>query len=337
MMVSRAMLVASLAAALLFLPAGAPAQAPKAMTPVQFGLTDLGNVNALPLVYAVSAGFIKEEGIDLQFVRFQSGGEIVRAAVGGHIDFAPLSMEGIISARAAKSDLRAFAKMNDLSGLIILVRNDLKDKVKTFKDMKGMKIGVSGLGGGTHRLLQVGLKKAGLADSDVVFAAVGTGATAVAALKAGQIDVLSTADPAATVAVNEKLGTIIWDGRTLKDNVELYGSPYPVLTVGAARSTLEKKPDVARGFARAVQRSLTAIREKTPEQIAAVILPEYKGKDEQLYIQMVRASKDMYGASAAFDPKAVETVVQTMETFEKMVREGNVKAADVYTNEFVPK
>jgi NitT/TauT family transport system substrate-binding protein len=313
------------------------AQAPKPLTPVQFGLTDLGNVNALPLVYAVSAGFIKEEGIDLQFVRFQSGGEIVRAAVGGHIDFAPLSMEGIISARAAKSDLKAFAKMNDLSGLIVLVRNDRKDQIKTFKDMKGAKIGVSGLGGGTHRLLQVGLKKAGIPESDVTFVAVGTGATAVAAVKAGQIDVLSTADPAATVAVNENLATIIWDGRKLKDNVDLYGSPYPVLTIGAARSTLDKKPDVARGFARAIQRSLTAIKEKPPEQIAAVILPEYKGKDEALYVQMVRASKDMYGASAAFDNAAVETVVQTMSTFEKMVREANVKASDVYTNEFVAK
>lgn len=333
----RPALYRGLAAALFLLSFASVFAQPKPLTPVQFGLTDLGNVNALPLVYAVSAGFIKDEGIDLQFVRFQSGGDIVRAAVGGHIDFAPLSMEGIISARAAKSDLKAFAKMNELSGLIVLVRNDLRDKVRTFKDMKNMKIGVSGLGGGTHRLLQVGLKKAGIAESDVVFVAVGTGATAVAALKAGQIDVLSTADPAATVAVNEKLATIIWDGRAQKDNVELYGSPYPVLTIGAARSTLDKKPEVARGFARAIQKALIAIREKSPEQITAVILPEYKGKDEQLYIQMVRASKDMYGASAAFDPRAVETVVQAMGTFEKTVREANVKATEVYTNEFVPK
>src|SRR5262245_6739758 len=110
----RTRLCRALLAILLFAPFTGGLAQTKAPTTVQFGLTALGNDNALPLVYAVSAGFIKEEGIDLQFVRFQSGGEIVRAAVGGHIDFAPLSMEGIISARAAKSDLKAFAKMNDL-------------------------------------------------------------------------------------------------------------------------------------------------------------------------------------------------------------------------------
>jgi NitT/TauT family transport system substrate-binding protein len=334
---TKVVLAALLAAA--FLPQAGRAQSSASPVSVKFAAAGLGNVNALPLVYAISAGFIKDQGLKLEIFAFQSGGEIVRAVAAGNIDFAPLSLEGIVTARAAKADIKAFVKMNALSGQVVLVSTKLKNKVKTFADMKGLnlKVGVSGIGGGTHRLMQAGLKKAGVPESDVVFVSVGTGATAIAAFKSGQIDVLSTADPAVTVAVNDGLGTIIWDGRAEKDNIELYGVPYPVLTLGAAKSTLEAKPQVARALASAIDHAVRDINNKSVEQITETILPEYRGNDEKLYKQMVQASKEMFGKNGTFDDASVSVVIKTLSGFEKRVADANIKPGDVYTNEFVKK
>jgi NitT/TauT family transport system substrate-binding protein len=67
--------------------------------------------------------------------------------------------------------------------------------VKSAADFKGLKIGVTAPGSSTYITVVHAMAKAGLKATDASFIGVGGGASAVAAMKRGEIDVISHLDP----------------------------------------------------------------------------------------------------------------------------------------------
>jgi NitT/TauT family transport system substrate-binding protein len=88
--------------------------------------------------------------------------------------------------------------------------------VKSLKDLKGMKIGVSAPGSSTHNLVKQLLTKGGLdPNKDAAIVGVGLGAQAIAAIKSGQIDAISNTDPVMTKLEQDKAVKIIADSANL--------------------------------------------------------------------------------------------------------------------------
>ncbi|WP_076858386.1 ABC transporter substrate-binding protein [Bradyrhizobium mercantei] len=206
---------------LTFLPAlsGARAQQPSI---VKVGV--LGSTGDVALHLAKSEGYFKAEGIEVDFVPFKSGAQMVAPLGTGQLDVAAgvvaaglnnLSVRGvdlkIVSDRASMPPGHGYMQF--------LVRKDLVEsgKYKTYADLKGMNIGTQSKGGAAESTLNELLKLGGLSFDDVNIAYLGHSELAVA-LGNKAIDAAFVTEPHATVALNQGSAVRIATGDQIYPN-----------------------------------------------------------------------------------------------------------------------
>lgn len=137
---------------------------------------------------------------------FAKGPDIMPAIVAGEIDIAALASDGAISGRANGVPIYTVAGFAKGGARIVA---GVDSGIKSLKDMKGKKVGVT-RGGAQELLLYAELEKEGLTWSDkpgkdvlIVFLAF---ADLNQALATKQIDAMCQSEPQSSQAINKKLG-----------------------------------------------------------------------------------------------------------------------------------
>ncbi|MGF6979521.1 ABC-type nitrate/sulfonate/bicarbonate transport system substrate-binding protein [Paraburkholderia sp. JPY465] len=133
-------------------------------------------------------------------------------------------------------------------GRIFGVSQKRQGEVKSAKDLKGMRIGVSAPGSSTHMAVNYILHKAGLQPTDVAIIDVGQAAGAVAAVRAGQFDALIVNDPSATILTKDGSLKPLENMRTAEGNVKVFGSDYPESSLFATQDFISKNPKTVRAW-----------------------------------------------------------------------------------------
>src|SRR5690606_14878819 len=104
-----------------------------------------------------------------------------------------------IQMQAQGRDIVAFVEVGRYPAIVLGVRSDLADEVKSIADLKGKRVGVTAPGSSTHFFLNYLLVKNGLKPTDVSVIGVSVGAQAVAAVQNKQVDAISNVEPAITL------------------------------------------------------------------------------------------------------------------------------------------
>jgi ABC-type nitrate/sulfonate/bicarbonate transport system substrate-binding protein len=177
------------------LPGGAFAQGAPEKAKVTLGVGGKSLLYYLPLTIAERRGFFKDYGLDMEINDFAGGARSLQALVGGSVDLVAGAYEHTLRMQAKGQDIRATIEMLRFPTIVIAVRKAIADKVKSPADFKGLKIGVTAPGSSTYITVVHAMSKAGLRASDASFIGVGGGASAVAAMKRGEIDLISHLDP----------------------------------------------------------------------------------------------------------------------------------------------
>jgi len=106
--------------------------------------------------------------------------------------------------------------------IVLAVKKDRAASVKSFKDLKGFKIGVTAPGSSTNFFVTALIAKDGLKPEDVSIIGVGASMSAVAAMKKGDIDAISNLDPVITKLEQDGDVTVLADSRTDEGNMKLF-------------------------------------------------------------------------------------------------------------------
>src|SRR6185436_18206500 len=191
-LVAGAVVVGALIAGLWTAPA--VAQAPE-KTRVVLGVGGKPLLYYLPLTIAERKGFFKQQGLDVEINDFGGGAKSLQALVGGSVDVVTGAYEHTIRMQAKGQDIRALCELGRFPAIVIAVRKDKAGQFKSAADFKGAKIGVTAPGSSTALTAQYAMVKAGLKATDAAIIGVGGGASAVAAMKKGEIDAISHLDP----------------------------------------------------------------------------------------------------------------------------------------------
>src|SRR5688572_30064294 len=134
----------------------------------------------LPITIAERQGYFKDEGLNIKISDFAGGAVALRAVVGGSADVVSGAYEHTISLQSKKQFFRAFALQGRLPQIAFGVASAKAAQVRSFKDLKGLKIGVSAPGSSTHNLVKQLLAKGGLdPNKDAAIVGVGVGAGAI--------------------------------------------------------------------------------------------------------------------------------------------------------------
>ncbi len=291
----------------------------------------------LPLTVAEKKGFFKDQGLDVEINDFGGGAKSLQALVGGSVDVVTGAYEHTIRMQAKGQDIRAVIELGRFPGIVIAVRKDLADKVKTAADFKGLKVGVTAPGSSTSLTAQYAMVKAGLKPTDAAFIGVGGGASAVAAIKQKQVDVISHLDP-----VISKLGAdgdivSLIDTRTEAGTKALFGGSNPAAVLYLKNDFAEKNPVTTQKLVNAFMKALKWLETAKPEEVADLVPQEYLLGDRPLYIRAVNNSLESYSRTGIAPPDGMKSMYDSLKLLDPELSSSNVDLSKTFIDSFAKK
>src|SRR6266478_2771940 len=187
----------------------------------------------LPLTLTERLGFFKDEGLNVRISDFPGGTRSLEAVVGGSADVVAGAYEHTINMQSRRQNFQAFVLAGASPQISVAISSKLADKYKSPKDLKGLKIGVSAPGSSTNMVINYLLAQGGLKPTDVAVIGIGAGATVVAAVDQGRVDVISQTDPAVTMLEKSGKVKVIAETRTPEGTAKLFGGPMPTASLYA--------------------------------------------------------------------------------------------------------
>ena len=169
----------------------------------------------LPAAIAEWKGFYKEEGLDVKVVDFQGGSKSLQAVVGGSADVVSGAFEHTLSMQAKRQAMRAFVLQGRAPQCVFAVNRKTMPNFQDVKELKGRRIGVTAPGSSSHVIANYVLKRAGIASNEVAVIGIGSGAGAIAAVRAGQVDAFVGLDPVITQLMQDDAIQIVTDTRNV--------------------------------------------------------------------------------------------------------------------------
>ncbi len=212
----------------------------------------------LPTTLAQELGFYREEGIDAELQDFAGGAKSLQALVGGSADVVSGFYDHTIQMAAEGREIVAFVTMLRFPGLVLVTSPQSAATVTTVADLKGHIAGVTTAGSSSQMLLTSILQRNGVAADAVSITAIGSAATAIAALEHGKVDVGMVGDPAFTLIRRRNPGVrVLADLRTAEGvSAALGAHAYPASVLYAQGDWIRANRDTTERLARAITRTL---------------------------------------------------------------------------------
>jgi NitT/TauT family transport system substrate-binding protein len=281
----------------------AGATAARAQSPLRINVGIANSATDVGLFVADKKGYFKDEGLDVNFIAFDSGARMIAPFASGDLDVgAGGPSAGLYNAVARGIDIRIVAdKASTPKGRpinFLLVRKDLVDsgRFKTLADLKGMKIAGSAPGGAATTTLDKLLDKAGLRMADIERVYLGFPQQAIA-LQNKAVEAALPTEPSASKAVNMGAAT-----RIIGDD-EIYPGHQLAVILYTGRF-IQTKPEAARKFMRAYLRGVRDysdaiedgyLRGPKGEEVISILTTYSSIKDPQIYRSIKTANIDPDG------------------------------------------
>lgn len=248
-----------------------------------------------PLHIAVEKGFFEEEGIDAENIQIDASH--VQEAVGANQVDAGFGLIGKFL-QPVENGLQIKFTAGIHTGCIkIIVPKD--SGIETVKDLKGKKIGVSGLAGAETIISKRVLADAGISFDEqnpevefVVFSENDLGQ----ALENGAIDVIAIGDPTAAQFVQEYDLNVLVD--TAKD--DMFVNEYCCASFVTSKLA-EEHPDIAAAFTRAVLKASVYVEEHPEETAKIQIDKNYVTGDVDFNAELLKSYNYIPSVQGGYD------------------------------------
>jgi NitT/TauT family transport system substrate-binding protein len=301
------------------------------------GVGGKGLLYYLPLTLAERLGYFKEQGLDVTINDFAGGAQSLQSLVGGSVDVVAGAYEHTIRMQAKGQDIRAVIELGRFPGIVLAVKKDKAAQVKSFADLKGLKIGVTAPGSSTNFFVMYLMAKAGLKPADASYIRVGAGPTAVAAIKRGEIDAISNLDPVITKLEQDGDIVIIADSRTEEGNMKLFGGNNPAAVIYTKQDFIQKNPVTTQHIVNAMYKALKWLEKASAEEVAKAVPEAYYIGDRALYISAFNASRPMYSKTGVIPAKGMQNANEMLVLFDQEVADAKVDMSKTFDDRFVKK
>jgi NitT/TauT family transport system substrate-binding protein len=291
----------------------------------------------LPLNVTDRLGYFKDEGLDVAISDVSAGGRALQALMGGSADVVTGSFDHTIQMQAKQQNITAVVQLGRFPGFVLGLIGPKAAAYRGLADLKGMKIGITAPGSSTHFMALHMMAQAGLKPDDASFIAVGAGATAVAAVRRGEIDAVINVDPVISQLENEKVIRIVADTRTEQGTRQVYGGLYPAAVLYLPPAYAQNNPNTVQSLTNAFVRGLKWIASHSAEDIARVMPPEHALGNMELFTRAIKNSLPMYSPDGRFTAEGAETALKVLREFDAGVRDAKIDLSATYTSAFLDK
>lgn len=294
------------------------------------------------MVYLVTTlaqelGFYRDEGLDVELQDFQGGAKALQALVGGSADVVSGFYDHTIQMAAEQRELVAFVTMLRYPGLVLTTSPQSAATVTSIADLRGRIVGVTTAGSSSQMFLTFLLTRRQVPVDSVSVTAIGSAATAIAAVEHGKVDAAWMADPAYTFVKRRNPGMrALADLRDRAGTLEAFGtSTYPGAVLYSSGDWLRANRATAGHLARAIVRTLDWMHAHSAEEIAGKTPAPLRGDDEALYVEALRNSLPMFSVDGAMTAEGADAVRMLLAGSMEKVRNTTIDVSKTYTNELI--
>lgn len=283
------------------------------------------------VLIGMAKGYYKDLGIDIEMVQFNTGQDMINALGAGQLDVGcTVTASGLFNAMLRGIPIKIVAdKGINVAGkgyYRLMIRKDLVDEIKDFKDLKGRKLAVVGTASLDEIALDRVLNKGGLTIKDVDLQVIRAFPDIVAAMSNKSIDGGMVIEPFVTAAISEGIADP-W-----KDPSEYDPDAQTALLV-YGKSMIER-PEVARRFMVAYVKSLrdyndAFFKNKNQDEIISILAQYSVVKDKELYKKMYPVGLNPDGYVRM---KGIQLDLDWYK--ERNLLKGDLKAEDVVDNSY---
>ncbi len=289
----------------------------------------------MPFFVATGLKLWQKHGIDPVVAMFPGGSQAMQAVLGGSSNVACGYYEHTIQIAAKGGKLTAFVLQAQNSGLVLGIRKQLENEIKTIADLKGRKLGVSAPGSATHLFAMQLLAKAGLKPTDMPAIGVGTTQTAVGAFERGDIDALSLFDPIMMDLEQRGLVKILADARDTMGTQAIFGGPYASGSLYSEAGWLAKNGESCRAAASAIVDAVSFLKTAAPDQALGALEQGMCFVGTPICAGAFLRNREAFQHDGRITMAQAETVRRMLASFNPEIASANIDLAATYTNALI--
>lgn len=290
-----------------------------------------GSLVYLPVQLAVAIKADRAEGLELQ-LRFFSGGPLALRDLNDHnSDFAVVGLPAIASARADKMPLLSIGQLSQAAMVSLMLRRDLKGKVRKVSQLKGMRIGVNtstrAARSTSQMLAEYLIKRAGIDSNDIQIIPAGqTFDAQLSALKSKTVDAVMGDEPFASEMVGKDEASILVDLYNPKTSSDLLGGPFVHAALATREDVFNQHPQIVIKMQRMFDRTLQWMALHTPEEIIGQLSrqPGFDERSSSALLGVLKRNPKMYPTQSAWDSQAIITTEKFFHTMANDEAEGKL-------------
>lgn len=240
-----------------------------------------------PMYAAISEGFFKEEGIEIDLQTGGGADKTMQQLLSGSADIGFSGPEQVLYIHNQKrEDLPIlFAQLTQKDGSFLVSRKNEKDF--KWESLKGKTV-IGGRPGGVPQMaLEYVLKNHGINPEKDLNMITNIAFNAVpGAFQGGTGDYAAIFEPTASTIVKEKGGSIV--ASIGKDSGTI-----PYTSFYTTKSFMDKNPALIESFTRAIYKGQLWVSKKSNEEIAKSIKSFFPGSDDDIIIQVLKNYKEI--------------------------------------------
>jgi len=239
-----------------------------------------------PQYVALTQGFFKEEGLDIELTNGAGADKVMTAVLSGQVDigFAGPEASVYVYNEGKEDHSVVFAQLTNGDGTFLMGR----EPEANFKwsNLEGKTVIGGRKGGMPAIVLQYVLSKNGLTTGKDVFIDTTMQFAAMpGAFMGGQGDYVIIFEP--TASSMEKEGKAYIVASLGKESGEV-----PYTAYFSKKSTIEKNPQLLQKFTNAIYKGQQWVANHTPEEIAKAIKPQFPEENDQILVSAVKRYKE---------------------------------------------
>ena len=298
----------------------------------------VSQMNKVAYVVALYKGYFKDEGLDVETSNFSSGTAALQALVGGSADVAEIAYEHTLRMQAKNIGIVCLTVFGRYPGNVLVVRKDLADSIHSPADLKGRTIGVSAPGSSTQNFAAQLMERAGLPWKSATFVSVGTGSSAVAAMRTGrELDALVNLDPAITDLVDHGDASVLVDSRTEEGSRRAFGGDYLADCLAVRRDFYKANPKTSQAVANAVVHAMQWLRTASVDDVMAILPKEFYRADEAVYRESLAKNLPEFQWDGIVPPGAGQNVLTSIAVLDPALRAAKLDIGATYDNALIER
>ncbi|MEZ2221574.1 ABC transporter substrate-binding protein [Rhizobium sp. RCC_161_2] len=293
----------------------------RASETINVGLGTDGFVH-LPLFVAADGGIFKEEGLDVELIKFKGGGAAMSGLVSKSVDICSCAVQNAINAKEKGAPVKLIGAMIGQYASNIVVTEETANRIGLTADMpmdkrlaalKGLRIAAAGSGGSADFLVRHLAAAARLSpESDMSLLYMNDSGAMLASFARNRIDGFALSSPASDIAVLDHKGKLLID-MSAGQYEPLAG--YPSIAISAREEWLSQHRDLAVKFLRAIAKADNMIR-KEPEKAKAAVRSRFESTPDAVFEAAWKSNLGTYPETPTLKAETISRVIKFLSDLQ---------------------